>query len=85
MQVFYFFSIQEKFPHAERVDEPMVAMGIRRDVHIFNEHFVAAESGVAVGDVDPPLPDRLNLVPLKHYPAFERFENLVFVPGAAIR
>ena len=85
MQIVDLFSIKEKLPYAKGVYDPLVAVGIWRYVHVFNEYFFIAEGGETVGDVDPSLPYRLDLVSMEHYSAFEGFEDLIFVPGAAVR
>src|SRR3990172_8604254 len=77
--------LQEQLPGPQRVDDPLVPMRVGGDVHVLDVRIVPPDRPLGVLDVDAPLADRFDLVPVQYHPAFDVFEDVIFVPGPPVR
>jgi hypothetical protein len=74
-----FAAMEQEFARAHRIVVVPVALGVRRDVHPFEEHLASGDAGVGLLDGGLATAQRLDLGPGQHDARLPRLEDVEVV------
>src|SRR5262245_26103355 len=77
-------AVQQQLALPRRLVIGIAPMAVRLDVDVVDPHFPGVHAGIAVAQVDVPLPDRFDLGPEERHTSLERLEDVVVVERLAV-